>query len=304
MESQLLNRDHARCAVHGKKFEAFCMECGKTSEPMCSICLCAHNEKHFTGNAHISTVVKREMDKFTEAIRSLDTQSKQLQTHSTKLEEGMKKKEEIKKVLEKKLEGMQKFVETQTAAAKEQNAQILSSHESVLKEIKTCENRIKENHENPQRIQQQIEDMTAHKQYWEAFREIERALKQDAALDESEITQKFGVFEEMLGNYQAHLDEVEKTAALAIPVYQLLDAEDKGHIGKKVYTKTIEEIKGLKTRLGESEKETKAIQKKFEELEEAHGRLGAKAKKDAEKIDQLETAVKDLIVEKGKLEGN
>ena len=233
MDNQGPSQNQAnRCVKHDREYEAFCVVCKEITEPLCAICLCEHNAKHFKGNVHITTRIKEDMKLVNEAFRSLDAQAEQLKEHGVTLQKGLKKKNEIKATLEGKLNVMRKYLDAQANCAKEQNAKILSTHESALKEIKKRENKIKENKNNPQGIQQKVDGLVDERRCWEAFKEVQSALKQDAMLDDKLIKEKTGEFEAFIRNYQSQLEEVEKSAAMGIPVYKELDTLNKAHIGK------------------------------------------------------------------------
>ena len=222
----------ARCVKHDKEYEAFCMECNGKAEPLCPMCLCAHNAKHFKGNTHITVVIKEDMKRVATAFKNLDAQANQLKQHSSVLQKGLKKKNEIKATLEGRLGNMRKYIDAQANYAKEHNAKLLSAHETALKEIKKCENKIKENQDNPERIQQKVDGLIDKQKCWEAFKVVENALEQDAVLDDSLITEKSSEFEAVIKNYEEQLDEIEKSAAIVIPAYKGLFEENKAHIGK------------------------------------------------------------------------
>jgi len=222
-----------RCAQHDREYEAFCMECNGRAEPLCPVCLCAHNAKHFKGNTHITVVIKEDMKRVTAAFKNLDAQAEQLKEHNVALEKGLKKKNEIKAVLEGRLDNMRKYLGAQGDYAKEHSAKLLSSHESALKEIKKCEKKIKENKTNPEGIQQKVDVLINEQRCWEAFKEVERALKQDAALDDSQIIEKSREFEVVIKNYEDQLEQIEKSASIVIPAYKKLDTENKANIGNR-----------------------------------------------------------------------
>jgi len=232
------------CKDHGKEFEAFCLSCKHESEPMCSFCLCEHNKKyHQCENVHIQDLVKNDLVKVRDSIVDLEPQKKQLKIHHQMIVEVAKSKDDVKKHLEAKLEKIKNYWDTQEEIAASQNSIILKCHEQLLKEIAKCEHRIKENAKDPERIQRTAEEMMKKQKYWNAYNEVQRALKQDAKLDETEINVQYAKYQELFKEYKKQYEDIERSADVDLSAYQgIMEKNEKLTGENKKYLGTIKRI--------------------------------------------------------------
>lgn len=224
------------CKEHKKEYEAFCMKpgCRGRDEPMCSICICLHNNQHHSTNSeHISQVVQEDMDRVVNGIVNVQGQLQQIKDYSIKMEEAMKKGDRVRKALEKKLEEMKEYWAGQIKKAAERSSSMMSGNEEMSKEIKRCEHRVKSNIRDPDSIRRRVVELVGQRKYWDAYGVVRQASQRDVDLSDSQLKEKYERLDKELEGYQEQLNEVENAVAREFPAYKALMAENDRLTGRQ-----------------------------------------------------------------------
>jgi len=123
---------------------------------------------------------------------------------------------------------------------------LLKCYEQLAKEITRCEHKINENISDPQKIERNVEAMKKQQKYWKAYKEVKRALIEDATPDASKIIEHANSYQKLLDDYKLQLKEVDNFAEIDVEKYQKNKLENEKLItdNKKV-TQENEENKSI-----------------------------------------------------------
>ena len=173
---------------------------------MCAICLCDHQkEQHKTKATHITTTIKEVLVKVGKGMRDPEEQRRQIEGYSSKTEDIMALREKTRHQLEDKLQKLRDFYKKHKALAASTNSALLNCNEKILKEAQKCEYQIKEHIKDPNKIERIVNDLVLKEDYWLAYEEANRALKEDTTVDDKEMKAQFGKCEDMMKDYQSQL---------------------------------------------------------------------------------------------------
>lgn len=194
------------CSKHNKKLEVFCLTCKGQEEPMCSICMCDHqNERHGTKATHITTLIQSVLIQVGNLLQKTEEQQQKIKGYNKDAEELITAKEAIRFKVDEKLQKLREFYKKQKALVASNNAAILKCHETILKEAQKGEYKIKENIKDPKKVERRVTAMVQKEDYWLAFEEANRALVEDAGVDDKHIKEEFAKSDTLLKAYQDQL---------------------------------------------------------------------------------------------------
>lgn len=211
-----MQKDEVVCREHDKEFEMFCFEPGCKGEevPMCSMCMCEHVKKHhLNGATHISSVVNARLAQVDKEMANTGRQQDVIKAHHDTAEEYLKTRDAVKAQLEQKLERLLVLYGSQKELASDKNTAIMQCHEKIMKEMKKCEHKIKDKINDPKRVERKVVGMMKDHNYWKAFIEVNRALAEDAQLDDKEIQEELKQWQQLTKEFQGQLNELDVTPA-------------------------------------------------------------------------------------------
>lgn len=212
------------CTEHNKEYEMFWVDERGEREQMCSICVCNRLKKmNIKEVTHMASAIKDDMEKFEEELKAANLKEKQIKEYNSRAERHIKTRDEIQAKLERKLEDLKKLYAKQKDMTAENGGTILKCHENVLKEIRKCEHKLKENLKDPKRVQRAVDSMVEEHKYWDAYQEVLRARKEDTRLEDDIIIKELARYEKLLTEYQDQLVELDITPLHAAQYKKLLD---------------------------------------------------------------------------------
>ena len=206
-----MDADEEVCDKHRKQYEMFCCKpgCEGVKKPMCSMCMCEHlQEKHSEGATHISRVVQTDLAKLEHIVPEVGEQQALIKAHQDKVGDYLQDKKEVDAQIEDGLQNLLKIYNSQKDIAATRNTAIMKCRENVLKAIKKCEHKIKDNINDPTRVKRQVNSMLGEQKYWRAYREVTRALTEDTKLDDSDIKKEFQNWEGLKKDYKSQVAEL------------------------------------------------------------------------------------------------
>lgn len=213
------------CEKHKKEYEMFCFDCKSQAEPMCSICMVEHNQQHHAkGNTHISTLVKAGMVKVEAGMKQTEKHQEEIKVHDIRVEGMMKISEEVKAKLDMKIAAIKEHWMKQYERAGANHTNVLECHEKVVKEIRSCEHRIKENLNDPKRTEKKVAKLLKNHKYWQAYKVVNRALSEDVQLNDKDIKDKFVLYEKLLNEHKQQLVTLEAATIDPAEHQRLIDA--------------------------------------------------------------------------------
>ena len=297
------------CTIHNKEFEIFCVLCQGPEKPMCSICLCEHNQKyHFKGNIHIGDVVLDELSKINEEVLNTAKQKELMKDHTMKLEEALRKKDAAKVQLDDKIKKMQEFWEKQASRATSNETSLSLCKDEIMKEVDKCKDSIND----PKELERRVKGLMSQHKYWLAYKELFKALRQGGKLNDKELEAQIAKYEALYQDLMNQLNEVEAASLCDVAGYKKLAEENKANV---------DEIKDLKNKLKDAEDKNKDLEQKAmsggkgvdeavcKDLEEKLKAANAKIKELEDKLKaaedkntKLEDRIKELEKRSGELE--
>jgi ElaB/YqjD/DUF883 family membrane-anchored ribosome-binding protein len=209
------------CELHQREFEAFCEECGGIDKPMCSICLCEHNrEKHKSKNTHISVYIGKGLEEINSEIKKVQKHKDEVAKHSENASRIMSEQNDIKGKIDYALNKVKENIKKYNQEVSKKSTVLLKCYEQLAKEITRCEHKINENISDPQKIERNVEAMKKQQKYWKAYKEVKRALIEDATPDASKIIEHANSYQKLLDDYKLQLKEVDNFAEIDVEKYQ------------------------------------------------------------------------------------
>jgi chromosome condensin MukBEF ATPase and DNA-binding subunit MukB len=206
--------DH--CQKHGKKFEAFCTDCGGKNEPMCSICMCEHIYiKHFKGVTHISKVVDESLVKFDKMKEAFAVQKVELTKYEKKIttcagEMGTIRDELVKKhkeLLEKC--SQMKGAETEVALCREM----------LMKELAKCKNQLNSLSSDPEKTGSKVKQYLDAKKYWLAYKESSEFIEESVKLNDQGLKDGLDKCKAEVDKYNEQLKQMQGLTDLSFRSY-------------------------------------------------------------------------------------
>lgn len=217
--------DH--CELHQKEYEAFCEECGDLDKPMCTICLIDHNrERHNSKNTHINFHIRKGLQEISTEIKKVQKHKDEVAKHSENASRIMSEQNDIKSKMDNALNKVRENIKKYNLEVSKKSTVLLKCYEQLAKEITRCEHKINENISDPQKIERSVDAMTKQQKYWKAFKEVKRALKEDATPDASKIVEHETDYQQLLDEYKKMLEEIENFADIDAEKYKLLKEEN------------------------------------------------------------------------------
>ena len=208
------------CELHQREFEAFCKDCGGLEKPMCSICLCEHNrDKHNSGNTHISVHIREGLKEINSEIKKVHKHKDEVAKHSENASRIMSEQNDIKGNIDNALNRVKENIKKYNQEVSKKSTVLLKCYEQLAKEITRCEHKINENISDPQKIERNVEAMAKQQKYWIAYKEVKRALKEDATPDASKIIEHANSYQKLLDDYKLQLKEINNFADIDVEKY-------------------------------------------------------------------------------------
>lgn len=215
------------CKKHNKKLEVFCLTCKGQEEPMCSICMCDHqNERHGTKATHITSLIQSVLTQVGTLMQKNEGHQQQIKAYTKDAEELITAKEAIRLKVDEKLQKLRAFYKKQKALVASNNAGIMKCHETILKEAQKGEYKITENIKDPKKVERRVTEMVQKEDYWLAFEEANRALIEDVRLDDKQIKEEFAKSETLLKAYQDQLLALDITPLDSIQYKKLTEQNE------------------------------------------------------------------------------
>jgi methyl-accepting chemotaxis protein len=172
-------------------------------------------------------------------IKKVQRHKEEVAKHSENASRIMSEQNDIKGKIENALNKMRENIKRYNQDASKKSTVLLKCYEQLAKEITRCEHKINENINDPQKIERNVEAMTKHQKYWKAYKEVQRALKEDATPDDSKIIEHTNNYQKVLDEYKNQLQEIESFADIDLEKYLLIKAE------KEILAKENEESKSI-----------------------------------------------------------
>ena len=216
-----------KCEQHSKDLEMFCFDCEGVKKPMCSLCMCEHYKTvhHISGTTHILDLIRESLKKVGENIQNTSNLQEKLKEYDNKAQKNQIAKDNLKAKLDEKLLRLKNLFKEQESLASVNHAEILRCHENTYKEIRKCESKIKDNLNDPQKIERKVKEMLKKQRYWESYEEVNRALEDTTKLDDAEINKNLNEYEKLLMDHEKILTALDITPAHASE-YRLLKEEN------------------------------------------------------------------------------
>lgn len=222
------------CELHQREFEAFCEECGDLEKPMCTICLIDHNrERHNSKNTHINVHIRKGLQEISSEIKKVQKHKDEVAKHSENASRIMGEQNDIKSKMDNALNKVRENIKKYNLEVSKKSTVLLKCYEQLAKEITRCEHKINENISDPQKIERSVDAMTKQQKYWKAFKEVKRALKEDATPDASKIVEHETAYQTLLDDYKKMLEEIENFADIDAEKYKQLKVENEGFKSKE-----------------------------------------------------------------------
>ena len=146
---------------------------------MCSLCMCEHYKTvhHINGTTHILDLIGESLKKVGKNIKNTSNLQDKLKDYDNKAQKNQIAKDNLKAKLDEKLLRLKNLFKEQESSASVNHAEILRCHENTYKEIRKCESKIKDNLNDPQKIERKVNEMLKTQRYWESYEEVNRALE-------------------------------------------------------------------------------------------------------------------------------
>ena len=206
MKREEKKQENQLCKKHNRSQELFCFLCKSEDEPMCPLCMCAHqNEVHKGNTVHITTIIDKVLAKVSELMKDGVKHQEVITQHNARAEKLITEKEKIRFALDERLESLMVFYTQQKGIVAENNAAMLKSHERILKETQKAEYRINENLKNPEKIPNRVKEMIAQEHYWPALAEAKRAHQEEVDFNDDLIKDELEKSEQCLQGYKNQL---------------------------------------------------------------------------------------------------
>jgi len=208
------------------------MECEKYASPMCSICLCEHNQQvHETNSVHISALVLQKLPNACAHMTNLDEQQSQLREFTKGAEESEKLKEKIKAAAEFEINKGIEFWKMQDLRMKERNDFLNKEHDKIKNEINRVSKEILDKAKDPKTIEEKIKALIAKQDYWQAYKEIEWAIDKDSNKDDKIIQAMLKKYSEMLIEFEKENKQTALKFTQESIMYQKLVQENEANVG-------------------------------------------------------------------------
>lgn len=177
---------------------------------MCSICMCEHvKQHHVNGAKHVTSVINDRLAEVERQIGMSGRHQQQIQAHNARAEEYLKTKDTINAQLEERLKQLLVLYTKQQELASDRNKAILQCNEKVMKAMKQCEHKIKDQLNDPQRVDRKVRGMIRENNYWLAYLEVQHALQDTAQLDDREIQEELQKWKQLNTELQEQLNAID-----------------------------------------------------------------------------------------------
>jgi chromosome segregation ATPase len=177
--------------------------------------MCEHYKTvhHINGSTHLANLIEEGLRKVGDNISNTAGLQEKLKEYDNKAQKNQIAKDNLKAKLDEKLLKIKNLFKEQESLASHNHADILRCHEKTYKEIRKCESKLKENLNDPQKIDRKVKEMVKNQRYWEGYEELNRALEDTTKLDDKEINKNLSEYDKLLEEHQSLLAALDITPA-------------------------------------------------------------------------------------------
>jgi hypothetical protein len=150
----------------------------------------------------LSNLIEEGLKKVGDNISNTTGLQEKLKEYDNKAQKNQIAKDNLKAKLDEKLLRLKNLFKEQENLASANHADILRCHEKTYKEIRKCESRLKENLNDPQKIDRKVKEMVKNQRYWEGYEELNRALEDTTKLDDNEINKNLIEYDKLLKEHE------------------------------------------------------------------------------------------------------
>jgi hypothetical protein len=189
------------------------------------MCVCEHYQKEH--KIKINHMEGRIIDKIKEleaGILELNKKQKSIVEYTSKAETATREKDKIKDEIETKIGKAKEFWQKQNEVVILKHEAIVKSYESIVKAANDCEHNIKLSMDDPKKMTQNAKKHIKEKKYMTALSEVEKALTEDAKIDETIIKAQMQKHEKLIEEFRELLENLD-IGVLDIPKAKKLQAD-------------------------------------------------------------------------------
>jgi methyl-accepting chemotaxis protein len=169
--------------------------------------------------------IKKGIEDINKEIKKVQKHKDEVAKYSENASRIMSEQNDIKSKIDNAFNKMRENIKRYNQETSKKSTVLLKCYEQLAKEITRCEHKINENINDPQKIERNVEAMTKYQKYWKAYKEVQRALKEDATPDHSKIIEHSDNYQKVLEEYKVQLNKIESFAEIDLEKYLLMKAE-------------------------------------------------------------------------------